>query len=83
MSTKDAQHARISVVLQSAEIERVRRFGEVRSFDAGESLFKVGEVGSPPLRDPGGQRRASQTPRIGPLHCPYAEMWDVRARIMP
>jgi hypothetical protein len=25
MSTKDAQHARISVVLQSAEIERVRR----------------------------------------------------------
>jgi thioredoxin reductase (NADPH) len=45
MSTKDAQSLRMSVVLDPAEIERVRRFGEVRSYDAGELLFKVGEVG--------------------------------------
>jgi thioredoxin reductase (NADPH) len=31
--------------LERAEIERVRRFGEVRSYEAGEALAKVGEVG--------------------------------------
>jgi thioredoxin reductase (NADPH) len=31
--------------LEPAEIERVRRFGEVRSFGAGEALAKVGKVG--------------------------------------
>jgi thioredoxin reductase (NADPH) len=31
--------------LEPAEVERVRRFGEVRSFGAGEALAKVGEVG--------------------------------------
>jgi thioredoxin reductase (NADPH) len=31
--------------LQPFEIERVRRFGEVRSFEVGEALAKVGEVG--------------------------------------
>jgi thioredoxin reductase (NADPH) len=31
--------------LERAEIERVRRFGEVRSYAAGEALAKVGEVG--------------------------------------
>ncbi len=31
--------------LERAEIERVRRFGEVRSYRAGEMLAKVGEVG--------------------------------------
>jgi thioredoxin reductase (NADPH) len=45
MSTKDTQHSRISVVLKPAEIERFRRFGEARAFQAGESLFEVGEVG--------------------------------------
>lgn len=32
-------------VLESAEIERVRRFGNVCSYGAGEALAKVGEVG--------------------------------------
>jgi len=32
--------------LERAEIERVRRFGEVRSYGAGEALAKVGEVGA-------------------------------------
>jgi thioredoxin reductase (NADPH) len=31
--------------LERAEIERVRRFGEVRSYGAGEALAKVGQVG--------------------------------------
>jgi thioredoxin reductase (NADPH) len=31
--------------LERAEIERVRRFGEVRRYGAGEALAKVGEVG--------------------------------------
>src|ERR1700736_2163567 len=33
-------------VLERAEIERVRRFGEVRSYAAGAALAKVGEVGA-------------------------------------
>jgi thioredoxin reductase (NADPH) len=32
-------------VLEPFEIERLRRFGKVRSYDAGEALVKVGEVG--------------------------------------
>jgi thioredoxin reductase (NADPH) len=32
-------------ILEPSEIERVRRFGEVRSYGAGEALAKVGEVG--------------------------------------
>jgi thioredoxin reductase (NADPH) len=43
MST--TEHSRISVLLTPQEVERVRRFGEVRSFQAGESLFKVGDIG--------------------------------------
>jgi hypothetical protein len=31
--------------LEPEEIERVRRFGEVRSYGAGEALFRVGEMG--------------------------------------
>jgi thioredoxin reductase (NADPH) len=45
MSTKDTQHSRMFLSLEPAEIERVRRFGEVRSYGAGEALFKVGDVG--------------------------------------
>jgi thioredoxin reductase (NADPH) len=32
-------------VLEPEEIERMRRFGEIRSYGAGEALFKIGEVG--------------------------------------
>src|SRR5262249_9979755 len=32
-------------VLEPAEIERMRRFGTVRSYDAGEALARVGERG--------------------------------------
>jgi thioredoxin reductase (NADPH) len=32
-------------VLELQEIERVRRFGDVRSYKAGEPLAKVGDIG--------------------------------------
>jgi thioredoxin reductase (NADPH) len=32
-------------VLEPQEIERVRRFGKVRSYGAGEALAKVGDMG--------------------------------------
>jgi len=41
----DTQREQMFPTLQPVEIERVRRFGEVRSFDVGEALAKVGEVG--------------------------------------
>src|SRR5713101_1319241 len=44
-SIMDTRREQMFPTLQPFEIERVRRFGEVRSFDAGEPLAKVGDVG--------------------------------------
>jgi thioredoxin reductase (NADPH) len=41
----DTRRAQMFPVLTDAEIARVRRFGETRSFAAGEWLVKVGEAG--------------------------------------
>ena len=41
----DTRRHQMFPVLEPAEIERVRRFGKVRSYGAGEALAKVGEVG--------------------------------------
>src|SRR5438876_1069024 len=41
----DTRRHQMFPVLEPAEIERVRRFGEVRSYGAGEALAKVGDVG--------------------------------------
>ena len=41
----DTRSHQMFPVLQPAEIERVCRFGKVRSYGAGEALAKVGEVG--------------------------------------
>jgi len=41
----ETRHDQMFPVLDAAEIERVRRFGKVRSFAAGEALVKVGDVG--------------------------------------
>jgi thioredoxin reductase (NADPH) len=40
------RHEQMFPVLSAAELERVRRFGAVRSFQDGEALERVGEVGS-------------------------------------
>ncbi len=41
----DTRRHQMFPVLEAAEIERVRRFGEVRCYGAGEALAKVGDVG--------------------------------------
>jgi thioredoxin reductase (NADPH) len=41
----DTRRHQMFPVLEPAEIERVRRFGEVRTYGAGEALAKVGDVG--------------------------------------
>ena len=41
----DTRRHQMFPTLEAAEIERVRRFGKVRSYGAGEALAKVGEVG--------------------------------------
>ena len=45
LSVMDTRREQMFPTLQPFEIERVRRFGEVRSFGVGESLIKVGDVG--------------------------------------
>jgi thioredoxin reductase (NADPH) len=44
-SVMDTRREQMFPTLQPFEIERVRRFGEVRSFGVGEPLAKVGEFG--------------------------------------
>ena len=41
----DTRRHQMFPTLEPAEIERVRRFGKVRSYGAGEALATVGEVG--------------------------------------
>src|SRR6266436_4520639 len=41
----DTRRPQMFPTLEPAEIERVRRFGKVRSYGAGEALASVGEVG--------------------------------------
>jgi thioredoxin reductase (NADPH) len=41
----DTRRHQMFPTLERAEIERVRRFGEVRSYAAGQALAKVGQVG--------------------------------------
>ena len=44
-SITDTRHDQMFPNLEPPEVERVRRFGEVRSFGAGEALASVGTVG--------------------------------------
>jgi thioredoxin reductase (NADPH) len=41
----ETRRAQMFLTLEHAEIERVRRFGELRSYTAGEALARVGTVG--------------------------------------
>src|SRR5258708_31505449 len=45
-SVIDTRRHQMFPTLERAEIERVRRFGEIRRYAAGEALAKVGEVGA-------------------------------------
>jgi thioredoxin reductase (NADPH) len=44
-SILDSRRGQLFPILESAEIERVRRFGKVRSYGTDEALAKVGEIG--------------------------------------
>src|ERR1700761_831263 len=45
MQIEEPQHDRLLLTLEPPEIERIRRFGTVRSYGPGEALFRVGDVG--------------------------------------
>jgi hypothetical protein len=44
-SIMDTRRHQMFPTLEPVEIERVRRFGKVRSYGAGEALARVGQVG--------------------------------------
>jgi thioredoxin reductase (NADPH) len=44
-SVTETRRDQIFLALTPAEIERMRRFGEYRHYDAGQALFKIGERG--------------------------------------
>ena len=44
-SVIDTRHDQMFPVLEPFEIERLRRFGKARLYDAGAALAKVGELG--------------------------------------
>jgi thioredoxin reductase (NADPH) len=44
-SITETRRDQIFLALTPAELERMRRFGEYRSYDAGQALFKIGERG--------------------------------------
>ncbi|MBD2751236.1 FAD-dependent oxidoreductase [Microvirga sp. BT688] len=41
----ETRREQVFPVLDAAEIERLRRFGEVRHYEAGQALWRIGEVG--------------------------------------
>ena len=44
-SVTETRRDQVFLALTPAELERMRRFGEYRSYDAGQALFKIGERG--------------------------------------
>ncbi len=46
LSIADTRHDQMFPTLEASEIERVRRFGQLRTFAPGEALARVGERGS-------------------------------------
>jgi len=44
----DTRRHQMFPILEGSEIERVRRFGDIRCYGAGEALAKVGAVGDAP-----------------------------------
>lgn len=44
-SINETRREQVFPVLDAAEIERLHRFGEIRRYEAGEALWRIGEVG--------------------------------------
>src|SRR5262245_32496821 len=65
-STIEARRHQMFPALEPAEIERLRRFGDVRRFAAGAPLAKVGEVGPGLILILTGKVEVSQRNQAGP-----------------
>jgi thioredoxin reductase (NADPH) len=65
-SVLDTRRHQMFPTLASAEVERLRRFGDVRAFAEGEPLAKVGEVGRGLTIVLSGKVEVSQRNRAGP-----------------
>src|SRR5258706_5319850 len=77
-SIMDTRRHQMFPTLEPAEIERVRRFGKVRSYGVGEALARVGEVGPWSHHHLGWQGRYHPALRIG---SPRANRHSRRGRI--
>src|SRR6202022_4354281 len=84
-SIMDTRRHQMFPVLEPLEIERVRRFGKVRSYGAGEALAKVGEKGHGlavilagtveiTQHDESGRRELSGPPRAGAFKGELAQL---------
>jgi thioredoxin reductase (NADPH) len=81
-SIVDTRRYQMFPVLGTSEIERMRRFGVVRSYAAGEALAKVGEVGSGLIIILAGKVEVTQHDELGrrePIvtHAPGAFMGEL------
>jgi thioredoxin reductase (NADPH) len=61
----ETRHDQMFPVLEASEIERVRRFGEVHSFGAGEALARVGDIGHGLIIILAGEVEVTQRDRSG------------------
>ena len=62
----DTRRYQMFPTLEPVEIERVRRFGEVRSYRTGEALAKVGQSGHGLTVILSGQVEITQHTELGP-----------------
>ena len=72
----ETRHDQMFPVLEPAEIDRVRRFGETRFYRAGERLTTTGEVGPGMFCHPGRQRRRHPARRAGEWLSQYGVALD-------
>ena len=61
----EARREQMFPILEPAEIARLRRFGELRSYREGEALVKVGEVGHGPIVILAGEVAVSRHDELG------------------
>lgn len=67
-SVLESRHHQMFPTLTAAEIERIRRFGSIRSWRAGEMLFRIGDVGRGMHLVLSGRARIIQRDGLGHSH---------------
>lgn len=65
ISIIESRHRQMFPILEASEIERIRRYGEVRSFGDGEALAKIGQVSRGLIVVLSGQVEVTQPDRAG------------------